>query len=107
VDHGRENGIMAESKAEELYLGASHVDKIGSTVVVDIEGEGKVATIGVRGGLCGPRKNRAILTGVLHGTQDNYAENGDVESTYLTIGAVTVFIEWADEPNVSISVVTN
>ncbi|QBZ72204.1 hypothetical protein SEA_KRADAL_318 [Streptomyces phage Kradal] len=98
---------MAESKAEELYLGASHVDKIGSTVVVDIEGEGKVATVGVRGGLCGPRKNRAIITGVLHGTEDNYAGNGDVESTNLTIGAVTVFIEWADEPNVSISVVTN
>jgi hypothetical protein len=98
---------MAESKPEEMYLGASHVDKIGMTVIVDIEGEGKVATVDIRGGLCGARMNRVIISGVLRGTEDTYAGNGDVESTNLTIGEVTVFLTWADEPTVSIAVITN
>lgn len=98
---------MAESAAEDLYLGASHVDKIGKVVVVDVSGEDKVAAVGIRGGLCGARKDRVILSGVLHGTEDAYAGNGDVERTTLTIGEVTLFIEWADEPSVTISTVTN
>jgi hypothetical protein len=98
---------MTESEAEDLYLGASHVDKIGKIVCVDIEGNGKVATVGIRGGLCGPRENRVIITGVLHGTEDHYGKGGDPEGTSLTIGEVTVFIDWSDEPHVEISVITN
>lgn len=98
---------MAESKTEDLHLGASHVDKIGKIVVVDIEGTGRVASVGIRGGLIGERKNRVILTGVLHGTEDIYNEGGDPKSTHLTVGEVTVFIDWNDEPSILISTVAS
>lgn len=99
---------MPESdETEDLHLGASHADKIGKIVRVDIEGSGRVATVGVRGGLSGVRENRVIITGVLHGTEDEYGKGGDPERTVLKIGEVTVVIEWSDEPHVEITAIAN
>ena len=96
---------MTDSKTEDLHLGASHADKIGKVVLVDIEGEGEVADVGIRGGLVVARKNRTIVTGVLHGTEDRYDANGDVKGTALTVGEVTVFIDWGNDPSITIEVI--
>lgn len=96
---------MPKNETEGLHLGASHADKIGKIVLVDIEGNGRIAHVGVRGGLVGPREDRVILTGVLHGTEDRYGKGGDPVGTTLAIGDVIVSIDWSDEPHVEIEVV--
>lgn len=100
--------LEKETESEDFSLGASHADKIGSIIILDIETDaenGKVAKVGVRGGLIGERRNRLIVSGVLRSSEDCYDNNGDVNKTILDIGETVVIINWDDDVKVSISTI--
>lgn len=71
------DGDMSDRR-EDLVLGASHADKIGMVIVVDVEG----------------KDGREIFTGTLTSARDKYKENGDVERTTLVVGGQTVTLGW-------------
>lgn len=64
--------------AEELTLGASHADKVGRTVIVDVDGKG----------------GRYLVAGVLASTRDDYGEAADLERTLLVVGGQEVVLDW-------------
>lgn len=91
---------MAKGEAENLVIGADHADKIGRVVCVDIEGS---ARVGVLGGLVVTREGRVILTGTLVSAEDVFGKGDDLESTRLTLGDLSVFLDWDEVTSAVIS----
>ncbi|MER7982467.1 hypothetical protein [Streptomyces sp. NPDC095817] len=65
---------------EDLHLGASHADKIGRIVTVDVDGA----------------NGREIYTGHFKGAHDRFGPANDPESTTLYVGTAVVFLDWSD-----------
>lgn len=67
---------------EELALGASHADKVGKVVTVDVDA----------------KDGRYLVTGVLHSARDTYSVGDQVKATTLVIGlGAVVELDWEND----------